>query len=366
MRIGVDARELQGRPTGTGRYLRNLLGAWPKGDALVLYFNGPAPENAFLRDLGARQHSVGSGGRGLVWMERLLPEAAREDGLDAFFAPSYFCPQRLAVPRVTTLHDLSFFSHPHDFAPWEAARRRFLVSAAVGVSSRVVAVSEFTAREIAAVFPAAAGRVVTIHEAADEDLPWAPSRDEARRALQIDGRLVLSVGSILNRRCLPSLLAAMRLLARRVPDVVLDVVGDNRTHPRLDVPALVRDLALDRHVRLSGFVSDVELAARYAAADAAVYLSEYEGFGLPVLEAMSRGLPVLTSRRPATGELFAEAALLAEPDDPAEIADGLYHMLCDPAQRDDLARRGRAKAATFSWRTAAERTRAALAEAAGA
>ena len=362
MKVGVDARELAGRPTGTGRYLRNLLKAWPPGDTLYLYFNGRAPADVEGGE-GRVLRAAGHGGSGLVWAEGHLPPLARGDRLDVFFAPSYFCPLRLDLPRVTTVHDMSFFSLPHDFPAVDGARRRWLVRWGLEASARVIAVSEFTAREIASYFPEARGRVVTIHEAADTDLPPAPAREEARQRLGVPGPLLLSVGSILNRRRLPSLLSAVQSLVRRRPALVLDVVGDNRTSPRLDVPALVARLGLTRNVRLSGFVSEDDLALRYAAADACVYLSEYEGFGLPVLEAMARGLPVLTSRRPATGELFADAAVLAEPDDPADIAAGLDRVLTDTGA---LQARGRAKAAQFSWTTAAARTRATLAEAAGA
>jgi len=366
MRIGVDARELQGRPTGTGRYLRSLLKAWPTGDEMVLYFNGAAADIRTLGRPDLRARALGNGGRGLMWMESHLPAAAAGDGLDVFFAPAYFCPLRLHVPKVTTVHDMSFFSLPDDFPALEGARRRWLVRLGLGVSARVIAVSDFTAREIAAYFPAAAARTVTILEAADADLAPAPPREEARQRLGLRGPYLLSVGSILNRRQLPALLAAVRSLVRRWPTLVLDVVGDNRTSPMLDLDAMVRGHGLGAHVRLSGFVSDEELALRYAAADISVYLSTYEGFGLPVLESMARGLPVLTTRRPATGELFGRAAVITEPDDPVEIASGLRLMLADAGLRAELARRGRVRAAELTWTTAAVQTRAVLAEAAGA
>src|SRR5207247_3206720 len=123
----------------------------------------------------------------------------------------------------------------------------------------------------------------------------------------------------------------------------------------LDLPDLLASLDLSRNVHVSGFISDTELSARYAAADVVVYLSEYEGFGLPVLEALSRGVPVVTTRRPATGEIFEGAALLAEPDDPREISTRLRTLLGDAAVRRAWGRRGQTFAAAFSWeRTAAE------------
>jgi glycosyltransferase involved in cell wall biosynthesis len=107
-------------------------------------------------------------------------------------------------------------------------------------------------------------------------------------------------------------------------------------------------------------VSDEALADRYAAADAAVFLSEYEGFGLPVLEAMARGVPVVASTRPALGEIFAEAALGVDPRDEPRVEEALERVLTRPGLRADLAARGRALAAGFSWEETARRTREAL------
>jgi glycosyltransferase involved in cell wall biosynthesis len=211
-------------------------------------------------------------------------------------------------------------------------------------------------------FPAAAPRVVAIGEGPDDDLLPAPDRQAARARLGLDRPSLLSVGSLFNRRRVPVVLAALRRLA--ASGAVLDLVGENRTRPRLDLGRVARDLGVERRVRFSGFVDEPGLADRYAAADVFVYLSEYEGFGLPVLEAMARGVPVVTSARPATGELFGDAALLVEPDDAEAVAGAVERVLSSPLLRDDLVARGRALAARHSWREAARRTRDVLAEAA--
>jgi glycosyltransferase involved in cell wall biosynthesis len=174
------------------------------------------------------------------------------------------------------------------------------------------------------------------------------------------------VGTIFNRRCLPDLLRAAARLAHRWPGLAVEVVGDDRTHPPLDFPGLIRRLGLEARVRLSGFVGDAALADRYAAADVAVLLSEYEGFGLPALEAMARGVPVVTSVEPSLGEIFADGALLVDPHDVAAIAQAVDRVLSDSGLRDDLVRRGRTLAARYSWAEAARRTADVLAEAAGA
>jgi glycosyltransferase involved in cell wall biosynthesis len=334
-------------------------------DRLVAYFNGPAPGDAVLDNPRIVKRPLGAVPiRGVRWQEGPLPAAAREDGVDVFFAPAYSCPLSLGVPRVTTVHDMSFFSLPEDFGLVDGMRRRALVAASVGVSARVLAVSDFTRREIAAHFPAAASRIVVTPHGADDDLLPPPARDEARARLGLRGPMVLSVGSILNRRNLPVLFHAAARLRRAWPDLTLEVVGENRTHPHLDLPALARRSGLVGGARLSGFVGEAALAERYAAADAFVFLSEYEGFGLPVLEAMARGVPAVTSTRPALGEVFGEAALLVDPRDPTAVAGALDRILRDADLRAGLVTRGRALAARHSWSRCAQLTRAALEEAA--
>ncbi len=364
--VGIDGRELQGRPTGTGRYLRNLLRCWREtGDTLLVYFNGPPPEDLVLDHTAVESRPVGDGrARGLVWLERMLPPVARADRPDVFFSPAYVCPLSLRTPRVTMVHDLSFFFQPQDFSFWDGLRRRLLVSLSMRASRAVLTNSDFTRREIARRFPSIAERVTLAPLGPDDDLPVPPPREEARRRLGLLGPFVITVGSVLNRRCLPELLRAMARLARRHPGLILDVVGDNRTHPQLDLPALVTSLGLTDRVRLSGFVDEAGLADRYAAADAAVFLSEYEGFGLPALEAASRGVPLVVSRSPSLGEIFEDAALLVESRDESAVARAVDRVLAEPETRERLVSMGHGLAARYSWKSTAKLTRDACLQAA--
>ncbi len=367
--VGIDARELQGKTTGTGRYLRNLLRVWTRDtpDRFVAYFSGPDPVDPALDPLRVRRRSLGPLTAGdLYWQERLLPRAVESDGLDVFFSPAYTCPLRLRIPRVTAVHDLSYFSYPQDFSFLHAWKRRFLVARSLQASRRILACSDFTRREVASRFPALADRVAHVPLGRDDDLQAPPSREEARRRLDVTGPLVLTVGSLFNRRCLPELLRAVSLLRSHngLSRIVLDVVGDNRTNPWLDVAGLVLRLGLGAHVRLSGFVDEAGLADRYAAADAAVFLSEYEGFGLPALEAASRGVPLVVSNRPSLSEVFGAAALVVDPRNEREIAGALGRVLGEPTLRKLLVHQGRALASRHSWTRTAALTRDALVAAA--
>ena len=226
LRIGVDARELQGRPTGTGRYLRSLLRHWTRGDderrrrlgdAFVAYLNGPVPDDPVLRHRGSRCGRSATRARaGLVWQQRDLPRAAAADGLDVFFSPAYSCPLRLDVPRVTAVHDLSFFSWPSDFTlARRAAPPRHRGRQRPGVDRGARLLRLHRARDRRA--------LSRRRRRASPTCPWAPTTTcppppiaravRARRGLR--GPLLLTVGAILNRRCLPTLLQAVALLRRQ-------------------------------------------------------------------------------------------------------------------------------------------------------
>jgi len=368
LRIGVDARELQGKPTGTGRYLRNLLRHLSSGpETIVAYFNGRAPQDERLRKPAIEIRELGGGGEsGLWWQQTTLPAAARDDRLSVFFSPAYTCPLRLRVPRVTAIHDLSFFALPEEFPLLDGIKRRWLVRASARASSAILACSEFTRREIASRLFEVRDRVRHIPLGADDDLLPPPNRDEARRALGVEGPLVLSVGSLFNRRCVRELLQATALLTSRFPSLRLEIVGENRSHPFQDFQSIAAEMGLRAQVRFTGFVDEASLALRYAAADVAVALSTYEGFGLPALEAAARGVPLVASDRPALAEICARAALLVDPTAPEAIAAALGRCLEQTGLRADLRERGLRLARELSWKATAERTLAVIAEAARA
>ena len=371
--IGIDGRELAGRPTGTGRYLRNLLAPLARRRRrAVRLLQRPAPRRPGARAPGdppaparRRARRAGSSGRSSCFRRPRRGRPPRRLLLPRLLLPA----DAWHVPRVTAVHDLSFFAYPQDFTLPRRAAPPVLMRRQPRASRSVLVCSDFTRRELARLFPIVAARARHVPLGPDDDLPPPPAaQTRARAPRPRRARYCSRVGAVLNRRCVPELLRAVAALRAAHPGVVLDIVGENRTHPRLRPgrPRLASS-ASSASVRLSGFVDEAGLADRYAAADAAVFLSEYEGFGLPALEAAARGVP-------ARREPGAVARRDLRRSGPPRRAAGRarrspprsHRVLRDAALRARL-RRGRAAPsppATPGTRTAAL-TRAALAEAAG-
>lgn len=340
MRIAVDARELHGRPTGVGRYLSRLLEEWRRLPA--------AQAHEFV--LLAPESSAG----GTRWEQATLPGLVRRAGAHVLFAPAYTAPLLCPAPVVLTVHDVSFWAHPEWFSGREGVRRRWLTRWAAHTAARVLTVSEFSKREIVAHLRVPPSRVEVVHSGVVVP-PTAPSTtvDEGTTATR-DG--VLFVGSIFNRRHVPELIAAFALVAARHPGVRLDLVGDNRTSPRVDVEALAQRSGHAARIGLHAYVSDETLVRLYGGARVFVFLSDYEGFGFTPLEALASGVPIVVLDTPVAREIYGDAAVFVTRPDPSEVASAIERVLFDEAVRAALLTAAARLLPRYSWRDAAART----------
>jgi glycosyltransferase involved in cell wall biosynthesis len=364
MRIAIDARELAGHATGVGRCLAGILGEWqraPEAAAheFILYTHA-APAAMPDRDRFPLRVLNGSGGT--LWEQIALPRALARDRADLLFSPAYTTPMLTSIPRVVTIHDVSFSAHPEWFRWREGARRRALARQAARRARAVITVSEFSKREIVKYLSVAEERVHVIPNgvvppraaAAAQDAPGSDFGRGARRPHRI-----LYVGSIFNRRHVPDLILGFRSLAERHPDVQLDLVGDDRTFPPEDIAGLIGSLS-DRRVRWHRYLSDDDLARLYGSADAFAFLSEYEGFGLTPLEALSVGIPSLLLDTDVAREVCNGAALYVTKGDIAGIANGLATLLFDHSTRSAVLATAPLVLQRHTWTRAAMRTLAVL------
>ena len=311
MKVGLDVTPLRLTRAGTARYIRSLL----------------------ERLEGIEQLAYGGAGRASVLARELWWYPARLSayrGADVLHCTTYYGPLRPRVPTVVTVHDLAVLRRPEAFNAWTRTYVPRVVPRVVHGARRVIAVSEFTADEVETLLGVPRDAIRVVPNAVDHSVftPDGP-REE--------GDYVLAVGTLEPRKNLARTIEATARLG-----VELRIAGP---------PGWGGVDPGGPHVRWLGFVDDVQLAALYRGARCVAYPSLYEGFGIPVLEAMACGAPVVTSRGGACEEIAGGAALLVDPLDVASIAEGI-----DRASREPPAG-GVARAAAFTWDETARRTR---------
>jgi len=354
--IGIDARELLGEPTGVGRYLGELLRRWvTRPDAasrrLILYspeslpFVAAAPPGANVTEV------VAGSGRGTWWEQTHLRRAVRSDPPDVFFAGAYTAPLALGVPLAVTIHDVSFAAHPEWFRPREGARRRLLTRQAARAADVVFTDSQFSRDEIMERLSVATERIRVIPPGVTRRAPGPSPREP----------LVLFAGSIFNRRRLPATITAFAAATATRPETRLVIAGADRSYPSLDLAGLAAEAGVGRRVEITSYTSEADLDALYARASVFVFLSEYEGFGLTPLEALSAGVPIVVLDTPVAREIYGEAAWYIPRDsDVRHATTAIRTLLEDQASRARLLEHAPAVLARYSWDAAAAETLAGI------
>jgi glycosyltransferase involved in cell wall biosynthesis len=368
VRIAVDARALLGERTGIGTFTFAIARGLASRPGLSVGLFAPRSFPPALN--GSSPFTLHSDRHpfGIVWLQTTLPQRAARWGADVLLSALTIGPARGETPLVSVVHDLTPVTHPE----WHA--RRTLVGflplweRTVERARRFLCVSETTARQLVALYPETATRVRVARNGIDAAF-FTPSGDaasrERTRQLHAAGqRFLLYLGTLEPRKNVEALvLACERLWARRRsrPDLVLAGGSGWKTaglHRRI-----ARSPFRDK-IHLTGYAPREAARELYRAAEVFVYPSLAEGFGLPVLEAMACGTPVVASTAEALREVGGDAALYAPPGDPAAIAAQIATALEDAEARRRMIAAGLARAALFTWEAAAEKTEAALAEAA--
>ena len=353
MRIGIDARKL--RDFGIGTYIRNILMELSRLDQKSEYVIFCRPEDVDSGDvLGQNFRMVPETAPLYSISEQIrIPLSTSRERLDLFHEPHYILPPAIRCRSVVTIHDCIHLMFPQ-YLPSRLAYFYAKASmwSATRKADRILTVSEASKRDILHFFDIAPEKVEVIYNAIDERFlaPADPQRmDLVRQRFQLDHPFVLYVGNIKPHKNIERLIDAFGRARNSGPDnLKLIIIGDELSK----YPVLRQSVhrhKLDKHVRFLGFQPLETLAAFYRLARAFVFPSLYEGFGLPPLEAMACGTPVVTSNVSSLPEIAGGAALLVDPHDPDAIARGIVQAVSDEPLRRSLIERGHARAHEFSW-----------------
>ena len=353
MRIAVDARPLASPVNGIGRYTHCLLKRMVQSDhEWFLYSDRPIHGEAFknqpvtIRCGDARGGTPGS----LKWAQWQYLRWAQHDKVALFWSPRHHLPLMLnrRIRTVVTIHDLVWRRYPETMQPKNRWLERLLTRPSIASADSIICVSDFTAGEVEAYYPEHANKCRVIHEAAEAHEPGALPGD-------VPERYLLFVGTLEPRKNLDNLLSAYSSLGSSQRRPPLIIVGGSGWGD-YDVRAHVAKLDLTSQVIFYGQPADDELHALYKNALALVMPSLYEGFGLPALEAMQHGVPVIASNNSSLPEIVGDAGLLVDPRSIEAIARAMQKISGDDSLRALLSERAIVRSQRFSWDLAASQT----------
>ena len=367
MHIGVDARLLLGSLTGIGRYTSELskrLTQYP--DTNFSFYTPSCPPIEVTKNLkpgiikSSNSHNRLSK---MVWSQTELPYWASRDQVDLFWGPTHRLPRFLpkSIARVVTIHDLVWRYAPKTMRPPSLWMEKILMPQAINSADLIIANSQSTAAGIAEVFPQHAQKVRVVHLGVTT-LP-SPSNASALSTLEITKPYFLFVGTLEPRKNLDRLLSAFALVPQLYRDKFTLAIAGGKGWGGIDVEKLVFKSGLQDSVKLLGYVTEQQLAVLYANAQFLAMPSIYEGFGLPLVEAMQFGTPVLTSDVGSMAEIAGDAGVLVDPLSIESISKAIVSLLGDEDLKQSLRVNALRQVQKFSWEKCAIETMAVFEEA---
>jgi len=360
LRIAIDAHMVGQRETGNETYVLGLLHGLAQVDKHNHYFVLVTDPHSLHARIGLPENFTViplKPATDLLRVPLAMPWVAHRLGIDLLHV-TYVAPPVSPCARIVTVHDISFKRFPHFFSLRDRLMLSTLVPLSMRLAKRVIVEAEFTRQDIIARYGLPTEKLAVIPLAPSAH--FAPVRDglrlqEIREKYELSEQFVLAVGNLQPRKNLTTLFSAVTELKTRGDKVQLAVVG--QAHWQAQTIFQHAGQAGSAHdIRFLGYVPDEDLQTLYSAACVFAFPSLYEGFGLPPLEAMACGTPVICSNTSTLPEVVGDAGLLLPSQDVSAWADALQSVLRDPALRDNLARRGLARAAELTWEGTARKT----------
>jgi glycosyltransferase involved in cell wall biosynthesis len=354
MRIAIDARDLARNITGVGRYLTNLIRNWvaeSDKNQFLLYSDQPVQFNFQTQHITEKILQ----GHPILWKQILLPLTKIMHDHDLIFSPSYSAPLFTIEKTVVTIHDLVAVLKPEWTSKSQHLRFKTIVNLSAKCSTKIIAVSETTRNDIIEITGIPSNKIAVVYEGVDEMFKVIGSQD----GISIPGSdkpFILFVGSIHPRRNIKRLIQAFNAMKNN---------GQLKHKLVLVGMVLQESRALSEWINTSrwkkdiiclNYVTDENLVRLYNTAELFVYPSLYEGFGLPVLEAMACGTPVITSNVSSLPEVAGSAAILVDPYSVEDIIKAIKNIVQDKELKNDLIERGLERSKVFSWGKASKET----------
>jgi len=355
MKIAVDGYELGSGARGVGRVIHNLLSHlihYLPDDAFVVYTK---EKTGLLSKLRADEHVLSSRGGYLRWQNGPLRRAFRNDQPDIFFATNYILPLGHLPESLLSEHDISVVSHPEWYPRIYALTRKYLTARSLVKARRVVVHSEFARQEILSCFNLNPEKISVCGYGLEEKFRKASAGDvlEWKRKKGLAGKVIIGyLGALNRRRHIPVLVRAVGLLRRAIPETALLIVGkDVGSYSRQEMARFLSP----EWVHWEPSLPEEELPLFYSSLDVFAFLSEYEGFGFPPLEALACGSPLVLLDRTSLGEIFSGLAFMVENPEEEEVREALAAALSDNAERERQLRLFGQRRSRFSWPNAARK-----------
>jgi glycosyltransferase involved in cell wall biosynthesis len=361
VRIGIDARKLH--DFGIGTYIRNLLRQLARLDQHTEFVVLCRPEDReALAALGENFRPVPeTAGNYSIAEQVRVPYALKREGVTLFHAPHYVLPPLVRCRSVVTIHDCIHLMFPQYLPnPAALAYARTSIAMAARRATRVLTVSESSKRDILRFVATPPEKIDVIHNAYDERFGIEPREEDVvrvRERFQLHDEFVLYAGNVKPHKNLERLIQAFHLVRQRGLDHLKLVIIGDEVSKYASLRRAVHKHQLHKYVRFLGYLPEETLAVMYRLAGVFVFPSLYEGFGLPPLEAMASGTPVVTSNVSSLPEVAGDAAMLVDPHEPEAIADGIFTVLTDETVRRTLRQKGIERAKQFSWEASVRRVR---------
>jgi glycosyltransferase involved in cell wall biosynthesis len=364
MRIGIDATALPPQPVGAGNYIIQLIRALAKADFNAQLVIFAQKRSRALIDLPVKNSiewrivkDMSPGSR-MIWEQSRLPALVNNTNLDLLHSLHYTRPLRLSCASVVTFHDMTFFLFPQ----LHTRARRLFFPTAMRTSARqadaIITVSESTRQDAIRLLSIDPGKVFTTQLGVDptfRPINDIGEMDDVAAKYDLHENFILYLGTIEPRKNLPVLIRAFRQLVDSGSKHKLVLVGKYGWMYK-EVLDLVDDLDLENMVRFTGYIPQEELPLVYNLASLFVYPTKYEGFGLPALEAMACGVPVITTKIASLPEIVGDAGILIPSNNIEELFNAMSRVLEDQALREKLTSDGQLRAKKFSWERTAQLT----------